>query len=197
MDIHASLRFGEYFRIWPGAASNRLEVLSFDRHVRQLVLAVKEAGRRFERRYLCGKDDVRLFIAEIRGGTTVAEAHASLRPPAASRAGTVRQGEWFFVPVTDQERLDLERWLAGHPRAIKRERPIAAGARPHVADEWVRVDRRVRRFWGQERTPELFARGAVRHVGHNLLWLDDWRLVVRNREVVPGEEGRRRMRWID
>ena len=47
MDIHQSPRFGEYFRIWPGARDNEIEVLAFDRTLRQLVLRVKEVRRRF------------------------------------------------------------------------------------------------------------------------------------------------------
>jgi hypothetical protein len=47
MDIHQSPRFGEYFRIWPGARDNEVEVLSFDGSLRQLVLRVREARRRF------------------------------------------------------------------------------------------------------------------------------------------------------
>ncbi|HVY62690.1 MAG TPA: hypothetical protein VHF22_13610 [Planctomycetota bacterium] len=35
-----------------------------------------------ERRYLCGRDDVNLFIAEVPRGETVLEAHAALKPRA-------------------------------------------------------------------------------------------------------------------
>lgn len=42
-----------------------------------------------------------------------------------------------------------------------------------------------------------FARGAIRHIGHNPLTLPDWRRVVHNLEGPAGEEERRRLRWID
>jgi hypothetical protein len=106
MDILHSRKFGEYFRIWPGARDNEVEVLSSDGSLRQLVLRVKEPRRRFiqivrktpwiqvadveerarasngrilsetrrdwrlelwtpedERRFLCGRDDLHLFVA--------------------------------------------------------------------------------------------------------------------------------------
>ena len=47
MDIYASARFGEYVRIWPGAADNEIEVIDVDRALRQLILRVKEAPRPF------------------------------------------------------------------------------------------------------------------------------------------------------
>jgi hypothetical protein len=47
MDIQPSRRFDEYFRIWPGARDNEIEVLSFDGPLRQLVLRLKEPRRRF------------------------------------------------------------------------------------------------------------------------------------------------------
>ncbi|HSS51587.1 MAG TPA: hypothetical protein VLX28_21795, partial [Thermoanaerobaculia bacterium] len=149
MDIQPSRRFGEYFRIWPGARDNEIEVLSFDAPLRQLVLRVKEARRRFlqvvpklswtrraeveerarasggrvisetrydfrlelwtpaeERRFLCGMDDLHLFVAQVQEGDTVAQAHESLKPRPVREAETLwpgqiqRQGEWFFLPLS-------------------------------------------------------------------------------------------------
>src|SRR5262245_21568358 len=149
LDIHRSPKFGEYFRLWPGAKENRIQVLGYDRAFRQVVLFVKEARRPFrqlvqkrvnlkredveaqavreggrfvrewretyelemftpatERRYLIGKDDINLFIAQIPRGDDVAQAHRALKPfevvEAESRRVSVdRQGEWFFVRPTE------------------------------------------------------------------------------------------------
>jgi hypothetical protein len=238
MDINDSPRYGEYVRVWPGAADNLLQVLDVDRSLAQLVLRVKEGRRRFtqqvyvregraqveaeaqarggriidehglfftlelwtpavERRYLIGRDDVRLFIAEVREGDTVDAAHLSLRPREVRQAlarrpdQVLRQGEWFFLPLDGEGEL-IERHLALHPRAPAREEPLAPARRPHVADEVVRLERRDRR------RRDTFARGAVRHADHRPLVLDGWRRVVRNREGRDTmDTGRTRVGWID
>jgi hypothetical protein len=171
-------------------------ILSETRHEWRLEMWTPEV----ERRYLCGRDDVELFIAQVRGGDTVAEAHASLAPWQVRQAATaapgriLRQGEWFFLPVSDADVLRLESYLATHPRARKVRSPIDDRGRPHVADEEVTVDRRVRSKRHEWRRPEVYARGLVRHIGHLPLRLDGWRRVIRNREIFASAE---RVRWID
>lgn len=245
MDIHASRRFGEYVRIWPGASDNEIEVLAFDKGLRQLVLRVSEPRRSFtqwvpkrwtsqaeaveqaeatggqllgdngmswhlelwtpteERRFLCGRDDVHLFIAQVSGGGTVARAHEALTPLAVRQArrrrpnSVRRQGEWFFVPLTARDIRTLDEQLATRPRAIRRRHPVGAGGRPHRADEVVRVDRRVRADWRRLSGVMAFARGWVRHPDHNPLYLEHWRRVVRNLEVGAAEQDRLRLQWID
>jgi hypothetical protein len=248
MDIQPSPRFGEYFRIWPGAADNEVEVLSSDRALKQLVLRVKEPRRRFvevvrksrwnnqeqaearalsmggrilaetrydwrlelwtpeeDRRYLCGMDDLHLFLAQVEDGATVAEAHAALKPREVREAealwpgSILRQGEWFFLPLSAEETERLRARLADWPRAVKRLEPVGPGGRNlHVADQVVRIDRRVRSRHREWRRPEVYARGRVVHADHRDLHLEGWRKVVRNREVsvpVPWED--RRVFWID
>lgn len=248
MDIQPSPRFGEYFRIWPGAANNEVEVLSSDVGLRQLVLRVKEPRRPFvevvrknrwnnreqaearalslggrilsetrydwrlelwtpeeDRRYLCGMDDLHLFLAQVEDGSTVAEAHEALRPREVREAETLwpgairRQGEWFFLPLSADEAERLQAHLAAWPRALKNRQPVGPGGRNlHVADEVVRIDRRVRSRHRELRRPEVYARGVVVHADHRDLHLEGWRKVVRNREVsvpVPWED--RRVFWID
>jgi hypothetical protein len=68
---------------------------------------------------------------------------------------------------------------------------------PHLADLVVRIDRRMRSLHREQRRPEVFARGAVRHVDHRPLWLDAWRKVVRNREIDADTRQLRRVLWID
>lgn len=245
MGIHQSPRFGEYFRIWPGARDNEVEVLSFDGPLRQLVLRVQEARRRFiqvvrkdpwtrpadieerarssggrvlsetrydwrlelwtpaeERRFLCGMDDLHLFVAQVREGTTVAEAHESLKPRLVRDAETrepehiQRQGEWFFLPLTEEETERLEAHLRTWPRSLKSRRPVGPGGRRlHVADQVVTIDRRIKTRHRELRLPEVYARGVVIHPDHRDLHLDGWRRVVRNREV--GVTVNKRLWWID
>lgn len=245
MDIRQSPRFGEYFRIWPGARGNEVEVLSFDGSLRQLVLRVQEPRRRFfqtvrkdawtsladveerarsssgrivsetrrdwqlelwtpaeERRFLCGMDDLHLFVAQVREGTTVAQVHESLKPWPVREAETrwpgciQRQGEWFFLPLTDEEAERLEAHLKACPRALKVRSPVGPGGRRlHVADQVVAIDRRIKTRNRELRRPEVYARGVVVHSDHRDLPLDGWRRVVRNREV--GVTVNRRLWWID
>jgi hypothetical protein len=155
-----------------------------------------------DRRYLCGKDDLHLFIAQVRQGDTVPEAHASLMPDevrrvaALSPGGAHRQGEWFFLPPSGEE---LERLLAqmkDRPRALKLAAPIGGGGTPHVADSVATVDRRTRTQHREYRLREVYARGAVVHPEHRPLWLKDWSKVVRNREM-GGTGDSLRIPWID
>jgi hypothetical protein len=244
MDIQPSARFGEYFRIWPGARDNEIEVLSFDGPLRQLVLRVKETRRRFlqvvpkspwtgradveerarasggrvvsetrydfrlelwtpaeERRFLCGMDDLHLFVAQVQEGDTVAQAHKSLKPRAVREAETLwpgriqRQGEWFFLPLSADEAERLAAQLEAWPRSLKPRRAVGPGGRPHVADAVVTIDRRVKTRYRESRRPEVYAQGTVIHPDHRDLHLDGWRKVVRNREV--GATVDKRLLWID
>lgn len=130
------------------------------------------------RRFLCGRDESRLFIAEFAGGTTVRDAHQRLKPAAVreserSRAGAVmRQGEWFFIPLTPVEARFLEQELETRPWVLRRREPLGPGGRPHVADEALRLE------WNR-----LYARGAVRHPDHKTQVLGEWRRVHHNAEV--------------
>ncbi|HSS79414.1 MAG TPA: hypothetical protein VLV54_22015 [Thermoanaerobaculia bacterium] len=244
MDIHQSPRFGEYFRIWPGARDTEIEVLSFDGSLRQLMLRVKEARRRFlqvvqkapwlrqaeveerarasggrivsetrydfrlelwtpaeERRFLCGMDDLHLFVAQVQEGDTVAQAHKSLKPRSVREAETLwpgriqRQGEWFFLPLSADEAERLAAHLGAWPRSMKHRRPVGPGGRPHVADGVVTIDRRIKTRHREWRHLEVYAQGTVIHPDHRDLHLDGWRKVVRNREV--GATVDKRLWWID
>lgn len=159
-----------------------------------------------ERRYLCGRDEQRLFVAQLPTGEaieSVEAAHAALVPALARRVeacwpgSVVRQGEWFFVPPSPADTRKLALALAGDPHAVRPRRSVCPGgeARPHVADEVVSL-RRSRRT-GAPAEAVRFARGEVRHVDHFPLWLPDFRRVVLNRAVVAVREEARRLRWID
>lgn len=248
MSISPSLRYGEYFQIWPGHPGNEIEVLGVDRSHLQLVLRVREPRRRFiqvvrkgwrwsnrpeaeaqahaaggrlltetrydwrlemwtpevDRRYLCGRDDLHLFIAQIPRGDTVAEAHDALKPDAVRKAAADsvrRQGEWFFLAPSEEELERLAAALRDRPRALRSAASIGPGGRPHVADSVAHIDHRVRNAHREYRRPEVYARGAVLHPDHRPLRLDAWRRVVRNAELhmeIPtASNAKRRIHWID
>lgn len=151
------------------------------------------------RRYLCGFDERSLFIAQISEGRTVAEAHEALMPDEVARypQPVVRQGEWFFLPVSDAELEALHEYLPGHPRSHRREEGIEPGGHPHVADEIVRVDRRYPRNGRVIRRMDLYVRGRIRHADHQTVAFEEWRRTVKNRAVIPAGADRQRLRWID
>jgi hypothetical protein len=155
-----------------------------------------------DRRYLCGKDDLHLFIAQVERGDTVTEAHDSLMPQevriaeSAGRGAVVRQGEWFFLPPSGEEAERLAAQLRDRPRALKLAAPVGDGGTPHVADFVAAVDRRTRTQHREYRLREVYARGAVVHPEHQALCLNTWRKVVRNREIGRTVDAPR-IRWID
>jgi hypothetical protein len=156
----------------------------------------------FDRRYLCGMDDLHLFIAQIQMGDTVAQAHESLKPElvrqreAALPRSIQRQGEWFFVPLSEEESQRLDEHLNVWSGAVKKRAPVGAGERPHVADVVVTIDRRVRSKRREYRRPEVYARGLVVHPDHRNLQLSEWRRVVRNAEIRTTND-QLRLSWID
>jgi len=225
----------EYFRIWPGARTNRIEAEGIDRDLRQLVLLVHEPVRTFEERvpkwgtqvdrtkvnviredkrflwierrtdarkrhFLCGRDERQLFICQLpRAVTMVSQAHQVLRAPEAIRpkGDVARQGEWFFVEPTSNELEALATALREFRAVVRRKTPIGRGGHPHVADELVAIP--AMRVGKRAVAPAVFARGHVRHVDHDTVYLQSWVKVVRNTEPVA-EDGIARMdgvRWID
>ncbi len=245
MDIFNSRTYGEYFRIWPGARDNEIEVLDADGGLLQVVLAVKEPRRPFtrvvrkspwttaaaveeqarssggrilsetgndwtlelwtpeeQRRFLCGKDDLHYFIAQLPSGDTIGEAHEALKPEDVVQAESLwpgriqRQGEWFFLPLTDEEAARVRHHVETWPRWPKERQSVGPGG-PHIADELVKIDRRLKNGRREIRREEIYARGRVVHPEHRDLDLDSWRRVVRNREVMGSANDRLRLKWID
>lgn len=143
------------------------------------------------RRFLCGHDERHLFVAQVPGGTTVRDAHRLLKPEVvreAERSGVgriLRQGEWFFTPLSEVERRLLAQALERAPYLVKRRESLGGNGRPHIAEE-VAID--------GDRT---YARGAVRHPDHKTLVLQEWRRVHRNAEVHQDAFGSNGVYWID
>jgi hypothetical protein len=162
------------------------------------------------RLYLCGRDEQRLFVAQLPSAAgpvvdSVAAAHQALKPRLVRLAeeafpdAVVRQGEWFFIPPSPADALKLADALAREPHVLRAQRSVGGGgeARPHVADEVVLL-RRARPRGERRRAPATvtFARGEVRHVDHCPVRLPDFCRVVLNTAVQPGRD-ERRLRWFD
>jgi len=201
----------EEISLHPGEGTS-LRVLSADRTLQQLVLLVHEPERRFlertwnrrtrkwiertrttsdsKRRFLIGMDERHLFIAELASRiTTVAQAHLGLRPAPVEEArqhGTkvVRQGEWFFVPAGDAERVEIQRIVGEVGIRRRASLNLWAGGRPHVVSEMVRAGE------------AFFVRGRVRHPDHATIHLHDWMRVERNTEL-RGIASSGLNRWVD
>jgi hypothetical protein len=102
----------------------------------------------------------------------------------------VRQGEWFFVPVTPREeqeaRLHYNRW--GHR--------LPSSGEPHFAESLsvVRGVRNPNAGWDGLR---IYVRGTVHHRDHQTVCFDRWRRVHLNTEVRRRKELARGFYWID
>ncbi|MDF2695018.1 MAG: hypothetical protein K0S65_3401 [Labilithrix sp.] len=148
------------------------------------------------RHMLVGRDERQLFMCELpRPCTSVRQAHEALRTPAArsrSRSALdqpIRQGEWFFLPVTGPEIDELETAIRKSRVVVRRKTSINSviprAGKPHIADEIAVV---VRRSGLPDRSlePRVYARGAIRHADHKTIHIRQWRRVLRNLEVDQG-----------
>lgn len=155
-------------------------------------IVIERRTSRSLRRFLCGTDERHLFVAQFQGGTTVRDAHRLLKPDAvreAERAGAgrmLRQGEWFFAPLSTVEKRLLAQELDKAPYVVRRKESLGGNGRPHVAESVVRLE-----------GARVYARGAVRHPDHKTLVLEEWRRVYRNAEVRQAAFGSNGIYWID
>jgi len=142
------------------------------------------------RHFLMGVDERQLFMCQLpRAATSVAEAHASLKAPTVRFAEgkapgrTIRQGEWFFCNITDEERRAVEEGIAKCKVAVRKRVPIPGnGGKPHVADELISLPGRLLPHGFAVRETEVYIRGNVRHADHETVKLGEWRKVILNTE---------------
>jgi hypothetical protein len=135
----------------------------------------------------------------------VADAHRALKrtelllAEGLAPGRTVRQGEWFFVNLTDEERAALGKLLAKRPYLVRRKQAIGAGGHPHRADELVRVPGQVLEHGWPIREHDVYVRGTVQHVDHAPVRFAAWRRVIRNAEVggAAAPQTRNGVFWID
>jgi hypothetical protein len=204
----------EFIRIHCGAPDNLVLVIDADPSYQQVVLRVREPRREFieretradgkikvhhrvtpvvTRHYLIGMDDGHLFIAELphRGViNSVRDAHTLLKPIIVrerERTVTVlRQGEWFFLPLTDAETRELATLQATD---IAYTNVVLTVPKPH--DPHPRHPPRMLNSHVAEYGLGAFVSGKVTHHQHRTLVLDGWYRVVHNTEIMSAH------RWFD
>ena len=202
----------EYVLLYCGAKT-MTRVIDVDRCHRQVLLDVHEPSSRLtmerwdrkrklrveeeiivkasRRRILVGMDESHLFICPLeKRASSVKEAHRKLAPEEVDRARhslkVKRQGEWFFVPVRNPDKLREigEACAAGE---FSSDAGISAAGRPHRVEQLVEI--------GDER----YSKGAVRHPDHRTLHLKSWYRVFQNtEEVMVRPTGQTwEMTWVD
>jgi hypothetical protein len=150
-----------------------------------------------KRHFLCGMDEQHCFIAQLpQPVSSVALAHQVLKPrhfdtlSRHAQRHAVRQGEFFFAPVTTDE---LKRFgQLGRGARVFHSRGIAFAAgwkragREHIASEVWPVS---------EAEAIVLVRGHVWHPDHKTLHFPEWVRVLQNTEAVevqpPG------VFWVD
>lgn len=191
---------GEYFdiRCQSGVMP---EILHVEPRARHLLLMVRDG--RWKNKFLLGHDERHWFASAVPGDSIrdVRTAIESLRPHEVDPDGTIRQGEWFFVPMS-----------AGKVDVIHRNEPLSrgGGSKPHMCEEIARMggedvmvsaahpsgvpiaayDDMIRanpaaqrQNWRRMvRDAAVYARGKVRHPDHKTIHLDGWHRVYLNRE---------------
>jgi hypothetical protein len=218
---------GEYFDVRFDGKGEEVDVEVVDARPeeRHLLLLVRIDGEKSK--FLCGHDERHWFVAAIpeaaRGVTGVRTAKLALQPDAVRRVvqrvrpkdqfrrrneAYVRQGEWFFVPVS----MPREPSQAD----IRRNEPLTRGrgSKPHVmqvvyrtggrtvyakgrriisAEAYNKLARRDQRDGWQQlvREPDVYAKGTVRHPDHATIHLATWHRVLMNTE-----QGARAMRHV-
>ena len=203
-------RHGEHYALGVPPVLPNFKILQTDRATRHLLM-MADADR-----LLCGHDERHWFVAAIdQQVSTVIGAKRALLPRELSEisiapsvlarrhnAVFLRQGEWFFVPVSADRAASLNGWPILHNEPLVRNRR----SKPHMVSDVVRFGgQRVVLYAGKEysveewlkyhadhphargnemmKNPEVYARGHVRHPDHATLTLRDWHRVYPNREA--------------
>lgn len=142
------------------------------------------AGSRTVSHFLLGVDESYNFIAPLKEKpSSVEHAYRILKPDL--RAGSLRQGEWFFEPLVKAESDRIEKIAQADSRKVK---PFVLGGSTHRAHSSLAVITPGKGI-GKKRkfTRTLYARGYVvdnRKGHHTALFLPSWHRVVRNNEIV-------------
>jgi hypothetical protein len=197
------------------------QILDVQPDLRHLLLMSRQDEGKHK--FLCGHDERHWFVAAIpekAAVSSVRSAFDALKPDAVKAIETrlgvkpryrnrrrneafTRQGEWFFVPIENEQLVN--------ERLILQNEPISrGGGKPHMCEELVRQGgqlvyvsnqypqglsedqrRQLMRLkpelrhlhWvTQRRNPSVFVRGRVRHPDHKTILLDGWHQVMMNTE---------------
>lgn len=218
---HESFRL----RVRPDAPDFRiLQARRDERHLLLYAAGDRRGTNVGAERLLCGHDERHWFVAAVAEPvSTVMAARRALLPPDLRHKGLnkttltsrhndvfVRQGEWFFVPVTDAMKLSYLNTLPVHSWE-----PIQRGvrAKAHRCEFLVREGgTSVVLYMGKEYASEaeviaeneargrgkqlvgrverrtkdmkVYVRGKVSHPDHATIVLDGWHMVLLNGEIV-------------
>lgn len=196
----------ERFRMFIGKGTD-IRVLDYSPKREQVLLYVKEPKRKFVeerwdngkkvsvdhvtpeniRKYLMGMDERHLFISELpdRRINKIDEAVHALKPREVKDrkkrkdVKVYRQGEWFFVPATPQELIDIR--LNTKFMVLNTPLPVPRGGKPHTAELLVRIGE------------VYFVSGRIRHEDHKTrVFGTGWFRVFRNTEKQNTITG-----WVD
>jgi len=217
LDI-ARERRGETFRIWRGAASNRVLATNVDARERQLVLMVHERRRRFEatisafqpvppRTRVLYADKHKRVIEQFTTETKrhflcgMDESHLFIaqlpRPaPTVAAAHRVLRPDW----LRDEERRQGE-WFFATPTAedaanIAQATPALTMSEIGIAQA-ARLPRAGREHVADEVVVigrRIFVRGAIRHPDHRTVRFLLWTRAIPNTEAFEQPSG---VRWVD
>jgi len=190
---------------------------------KHLLLLIKDFNYETNSKFLCGHDERHWFVAAVpenKGVTNVKSAMEALKPDSVINSqqthkirvknrnrrknrAFLRQGEWFFIPVSDKPIIN--------PNLILKNEPIQrSNGSPHFVEEvyrsggeTVRVNSAHRNGitekeykkliqkhpsgakgnWRiMKRGARVLARGKVRHSDHATIVLNGWHEVVMNTE---------------
>lgn len=159
---------------------------------------LKQKSPGFSRKYLMGMDECHLFIAELPKDSGVInkieDAHKVLKPKHVidkekETHKIKRQGEWFFIPATQQE---LE-FIYDNENLIEKKISLSGfkttSGNAHIAD--LRITNR----------SEIFVKGKISHIEHKTIKLHGWFKVVRNNEArttsIEGQQIQNGVKWVD
>jgi hypothetical protein len=214
IDVKEDTR-GKYFDLAVADDRTSFQLLQAKPQERHLLLLSND-GRRF----LCGHDERHWFVAGVASRVSTVRAAKQALIPAEiwervkqlppdqvlnrNNAAFKRQGEWFFVPVTEPMK----------PSIIFRDEPLQRDGRskPHICQQLCReggelvylVDGRVltqaeykrrrpndpgyasRSVQTRMRNPRVYARGYIRHPDHATVVLHEWHRVFMNAEFSSG-----------
>lgn len=164
------------------------------------------------RYFLMGEDERQLFIAQLRNAaTTVKAAHEQLGSTVqfaeGKRRGSSidRQGEWFFLETTQEQRDHIDGLIKKNKLAVKKKASIGQFMRragqPHLADELVVLGgEQVTNKLGHGfsvRPMQVYIRGAVRHPDHKTQKFHQWREVIGNSEGATSRASASGVFWVD
>lgn len=147
---------------------------------RTFTAKVKATVKASNQSMLVGYDEHALFVSILpKRVKSVAEAHRVLRPRGVSDKA-VRQGEWFFDPVSDTVGNSIDRYLRRNPSRLEFGSPDGA--------KWTGTHRTTR-ITMNRRTYAIGyvvdVRGEKTETHHEPLWLNDWHRVTKNTELEP------------